>query len=404
MSSSRRQRPSFALAPTAALPPPQNGNPSLPSLTSLGHLTRALLSLPARLISPGGHLTPADAADSDSLFLTLSPTTTVHYKRYAPARTDDETLPDEILIAAHGFGANLSSYSDAFPLLVSRRPRSVALAFDSPGFGLTSRPPLRQLRRYRPEFSGRIIGELWKNEARGPARPVYMGFSLGARAVAHAALAAKLRGCERPSALVLVCPAIVPRAAGAEMGAVRRGVVWSVMVFGLMFKYFLVFLSVLFNPVLQLLLRVTVGGGVGFWVRGLSMAFGDPGRLSARNVAAYRKPLQVRGWALGILHFCRAMMLDRGVMMDNLAEGMRTECADVPILVVHGSKDRIIPLSNSQALIRALPQAQLVVAKGLGHMPQEENPEEFVEIVDRFLSSLSHYTCKDALPCDDTSH
>ena len=61
-------------------------------------------------------------------------------------------------------------------------------------------------------------------------------------------------------------------------------------------------------------------------------------------------------------------------------------CSGARVLIVHGDEDAIVPLENSRRLADALgPEAQLVVMRGCGHMPHEEDPDVFVEAVKSFV-------------------
>jgi len=57
-----------------------------------------------------------------------------------------------------------------------------------------------------------------------------------------------------------------------------------------------------------------------------------------------------------------------------------------PILYVLGGQSRIVPPETQAELKKTLPQAQIVTMPGLGHYPSDEQPTEFVAIVDRFLA------------------
>jgi pimeloyl-ACP methyl ester carboxylesterase len=140
--------------------------------------------------------------------------------------------------------------------------------------------------------------------------------------------------------------------------------------------------------VLMLVLRLVVGSGK-FWVRGLSLARGDPKTLTQRDVDAYRRPMAVRNWAGGILNFTRSMVLERQTEVLCLIGQLVKACPDLPVLIVHGSRDRIIPLSNSQVIARQIPRATLIVMPGKGHVPHEEDGEEFASIVDKWLRSTT---------------
>jgi pimeloyl-ACP methyl ester carboxylesterase len=54
---------------------------------------------------------------------------------------------------------------------------------------------------------------------------------------------------------------------------------------------------------------------------------------------------------------------------------------DVPVKIIWGDKDRIIPVGFTKEFARLLPKAQLHIIKDAGHLPQVEKPDEFVSIV-----------------------
>ncbi|MEI8146880.1 MAG: alpha/beta hydrolase, partial [Alphaproteobacteria bacterium] len=58
----------------------------------------------------------------------------------------------------------------------------------------------------------------------------------------------------------------------------------------------------------------------------------------------------------------------------------------MPVLLVWGAKDAMIPVANAADYQRLLPQAKLVTFPNLGHVPQEEGPEESLPPVRAFLS------------------
>lgn len=56
------------------------------------------------------------------------------------------------------------------------------------------------------------------------------------------------------------------------------------------------------------------------------------------------------------------------------------------VLIVHGDGDRLVPLRNSRRLAKLLGSAQLEIVPNCGHCPQEEHPEHFAALVQRFLA------------------
>ena len=57
---------------------------------------------------------------------------------------------------------------------------------------------------------------------------------------------------------------------------------------------------------------------------------------------------------------------------------------DVPVSIVWGAQDRILPVGIAHELKRLLPTAELRIFESCGHLPQVEKMEEFCELVVRF--------------------
>ncbi len=57
---------------------------------------------------------------------------------------------------------------------------------------------------------------------------------------------------------------------------------------------------------------------------------------------------------------------------------------DQPTLLVWGENDSVIPLRNGKKLFASIPASRLVVLKDCGHVPQEEKPEIFVDLMTEF--------------------
>ena len=60
-----------------------------------------------------------------------------------------------------------------------------------------------------------------------------------------------------------------------------------------------------------------------------------------------------------------------------------------PIVYILGGASDIVPAQTQQRLKQTLPQVEIVTMPGLGHYPSDEQPDEFVALVDRFLQSRS---------------
>ncbi|MBX3160727.1 MAG: alpha/beta fold hydrolase [Deltaproteobacteria bacterium] len=59
-----------------------------------------------------------------------------------------------------------------------------------------------------------------------------------------------------------------------------------------------------------------------------------------------------------------------------------------PALVIHGEQDRIIDKRTAEDLAAALPHAELVVMRGVGHAPQLEAPRHTARLVEAFAARL----------------
>ena len=62
-----------------------------------------------------------------------------------------------------------------------------------------------------------------------------------------------------------------------------------------------------------------------------------------------------------------------------LAEGM-------PVLIIWGARDPIIPLHHGENAHKAIPGSRLEVFEGVGHLPQLEAPGRFIAVLERFIA------------------
>ena len=73
--------------------------------------------------------------------------------------------------------------------------------------------------------------------------------------------------------------------------------------------------------------------------------------------------------------------------------GQRVDAADrlylaegIPVLIVWGARDRIIPVEHGKRAHEAMPGSRLEIFEEAGHLPQVEAPARFVAAVDRFMN------------------
>jgi pimeloyl-ACP methyl ester carboxylesterase len=60
----------------------------------------------------------------------------------------------------------------------------------------------------------------------------------------------------------------------------------------------------------------------------------------------------------------------------------------VPVLVIAGEEDELIPVSEAEAMAAELPNARLVRVPGAGHLTPLERPEEFNRMLVEFLNEI----------------
>jgi len=113
----------------------------------------------------------------------------------------------------------------------------------------------------------------------------------------------------------------------------------------------------------------------------IKMAWHDPSKITPETLALYEKPLRVNNWDVALWDFTLANGDTN--LTQHLGE------IKLPVLVITGDDDRIVPTADSIRLSSALPNAQLVVIANAGHVPHEEQPAAFMDAVQKYLSKLT---------------
>ena len=60
----------------------------------------------------------------------------------------------------------------------------------------------------------------------------------------------------------------------------------------------------------------------------------------------------------------------------------------VPVLILHGADDQLIPVAEAEAMFKAIPNAELVIVPDAGHLPNLEQPDIFNDAVIDFLEEI----------------
>jgi hypothetical protein len=64
----------------------------------------------------------------------------------------------------------------------------------------------------------------------------------------------------------------------------------------------------------------------------------------------------------------------------------------MPMLIVWGSDDRVIPVSHARTAAAVAPGAMVEVLGNSGHFPHKDHPERFVKILNDFVRSTQPAT------------
>jgi pimeloyl-ACP methyl ester carboxylesterase len=99
-------------------------------------------------------------------------------------------------------------------------------------------------------------------------------------------------------------------------------------------------------------------------------------QLDERRVDARHLPLRTRGAHRAIIRTVRRWD----------AERVSREAHSItrPTLLIWGDTDREVPLADGERLQQEIPNSRLIVFRDCGHLPQEEYPQQFTEVVAKF--------------------
>jgi pimeloyl-ACP methyl ester carboxylesterase len=262
----------------------------------------------------------------------------VHLRDEGPV---DDPLP---LVLIHGTGASLHTWQGWVAALKQRRR---VITFDLPGFGLTGPSAAGD---YSDEAYIRFVLNMLDHLKLGPV--VLGGNSLGGQIAWELAALHP----ERVAALVLV------DAAGllVEPATVPPGLALARL------------------P----LVRQLVGGLLPRRLVEASVReiYGDPAKVDTALVDRYFELTLREGNRAALLQ--RLRQLQPGTYAERLP-GLRQ-----PTLILWGGQDRLIPPRHGEVFARAIPGSRLVSFPGLGHVPQEEDPQATVQVLAEFLHSL----------------
>ena len=97
----------------------------------------------------------------------------------------------------------------------------------------------------------------------------------------------------------------------------------------------------------------------------------------------YMSSLRVPGTVDHVMNIIECWFEDMrqmGTVLDTLR--------DVPTLLVWGTHDRAVSLESGRQLEKMLPRSELAILPGVGHLPHDEAPIAFADVVNSFLRKI----------------
>jgi pimeloyl-ACP methyl ester carboxylesterase len=123
-----------------------------------------------------------------------------------------------------------------------------------------------------------------------------------------------------------------------------------------------------------------VGGAIGRGLSAIGMKPAADVAEVARGYASLSEPARRKAF----LATLRSVVGTEG---QRVSAGDRFYLAEeVPVLIVWGARDPIIPVGHGEEAHAALPGSTLEIFEGAGHMPQLEQPGHFIAVLERFLA------------------
>jgi pimeloyl-ACP methyl ester carboxylesterase len=291
-------------------------------------------------VSPAPGTVPAQQlADPDSQFIEINGLS-VHVKTMGQG--------EPVFLLLHGFGASLFSWHAVMEPLSHY---GTVIAYDRPAFGLTERPmEWMGQNPYSPEANVALL--LGLLDTFNIQKAILVGNSAGGTVSMQFAL----QYPERVQALILVDPAVYANGGPAWVRILGK------------------------TPEMQhlgpLFVRSIQKNGLDL----IRTAWHDPSKITQETWEGYTRPLKADNWDRALWNFTMASH-DTGLTQ-------HLKDFTIPILVITGDDDRIVPTANSVKLAGELPKAQLVVIPLAGHVPHEEQPAAFLQAVEQFIKLL----------------
>jgi pimeloyl-ACP methyl ester carboxylesterase len=112
----------------------------------------------------------------------------------------------------------------------------------------------------------------------------------------------------------------------------------------------------------------------------LRKSYYDQSKLTQAVYDGYHQPLKIKGWEQAFWDFTNAPRDNQ--LKDNLSE------LTLPTLVITGKYDEVVPAKDAVELQKLIAGSHLEIIDKTTHLPQEEQPELFMEAVEKHWEHL----------------
>lgn len=322
------------------------------SLVIIAFLLALVIVLPLVIpISPPDGVRPLAEVAGNATFVEVAGVD-LHVERAAATRNTDTTF-----VLLHGFASSTYTFHHLAPLLAEY---GNVIAFDRPGFGISERPMPEDFEGgfdpYTPAAQVELVVGLM--DELGVRRAVLVGHSAGATVALQTAVAHP----DRVTGLVLLG---APAYTSGGPGRLSRWLLNTPQLARL-------------GPVFLRQLAGDAG------MRLLNGSWYDPSAIDDETYAAYRLGTTVENWDRALWQISRAPAAQS-------LEG-RLGALDIPVMLIAGAEDEIVPTSESEILAADLPSARLALLPACGHVPQEECPDALWGELEPWLTEMPAQT------------
>lgn len=254
------------------------------------------------------------------------------------------------LLLLHGITSSSEAWGDVLPGLAERH---TVIAPDLLGHGASAKP--------RGDYSLGAFASMMRDLliALGHQRATVVGHSLGG----GVAMQFSYQFPERVERLVLVSSGGLGREVHAILrAAALPGADWVL-------------------PAVARTGALGAGAATGRFLRRIGL----PVSPEAQGIADGLATLEDADTCRAFLHTARSIIDVHGQRVD--ASDKLYLAADLPVLIVWGARDSLIPVAHGRSAQALLPHARLEVFERAGHFPFRDEPERFVALLNDFMAT-----------------